>query len=783
MKDHSVHVKVFIVFIEMDHLRKNIFSKNRVVIIFPNIFFCRKSIMKRILLLIVPLLLLKKSFAQKIFLPDSAQLEFMVTPVISELSIDGRLNEEEWNRSAGVSGFVQLEPQHGLPSNHKTVVKGVYNKKYLYIGFFCYSATGSKSIRVPDLKRDFAYKQHDMVAICFDGFNDKRNSMTFACNAYGAQKDYLAYDDIFFDSDWNGLWKVRTSQTDSGWYAEFEIPWKTLRYDGGINGEYHFNINFLRVKRSTNEISVWSPYPRSLGFNRMEFAGKMTGMEPPRKGTNIQINPYIMTSENKSKGSDVGNSTTSVIKWGGEVKWAVNPKSVLDLSLNTDFAQADADQQVNNISRFSVFFPEKRQFFLENASLFGVGLTGEGENGIGGSMYIQPFFSRRVGLDGRGTPIPINLGARLVTRTAKRTYGGLYVRQGGKDKYPPEHIFVGRYSENIGKSGHIGGIATFKNSGAANGVQGYNAYSYAIDGFFRINSKHSIATMVAGTQTSNVPSTGEAGYVQYNYTTDEITAWWTQVYIGNNYNPELGFISRNNTLATCPGVIFNLRRSWLPFRKTIRSFNPGVQAQIFHDPKNLTRQEEIITCNPIWFELQNGGNVLFGVTRNLENLQEPFVPLGIDISPGKYDFFRYFVAGGSDASKKLSFSARYEWGGYYNGGLNTLNAAFKVSPMPNISLNLNYNLNVFSNLGVAKEKTDISLYTVSFNISPTPQLQLTGLYQYSTFGKREAFTTKLAWEYLPLSYVYIVYNKRIFESISKQEEQGTVCKISLLKQF
>lgn len=739
--------------------------------------------MKNVWWLIISLLFTKISFAQNSFTPDSVQLEFKVTRINSMLSTDGRLNEEEWSHAMGSSGFVQLEPQQGKPSRYKTVVKGMYNKKNLYIGFFCFSGNEPKDIRVPDLKRDFAYKQHDMVAVCFDGFNDKRNSMTFACNAYGAQKDYLAYDDIYFDSDWNGLWKVRTTQTDSGWYAEFEIPWKTLRYDETINGEYKFNINFLRVKRSSNEISVWSPYPRSIGFNRMEFAGRMTGMEPPKKSTNIQVNPYFLASENSSHGSEVGNNSASAIKWGGDVKWAVNPKSVFDLTFNTDFAQADADQQVNNVSRFSVFFPEKRQFFLENASLFGVGLTGEGENGIGGSMYLQPFFSRRLGLDDNGSPIPINFGARLVTRSAKRTYGGIYIRQQGIDKYPAQNIFVGRYSENIGKYNHIGGIFTYKNSGATDAANSYGAYSYGVDGFFRLNSKQSITTMLTRTKNTNSPRSGEAGYIQYNYTTDEITAWWTQVFIGNNYNPELGFISKNNTLATCPGVIFNIRRSWLPFKKTIRSFNPGVQAQIFHDPRYLTQQEAIITCNPIWFELQNGGNILCGITRNFENIQDPFVPLGITIAPGKYNFTRYFVAGGSDASKKVSFSAKYERGGYYDGNLNTLSAAFNFAPIPNIALNLNYNLNTFKNVGATLNKTDVSLYTVAFNISPTPRLQLSGLYQYSTFGKREAFTTKLAWEYLPLSYVYIVYNKRVFQSLSRQEEQGVVCKISLLRQF
>jgi len=195
--------------------------------------------------------------------------------------LDGKLNEACWANARPAGNFIQIEPRQGDPSAFKTEVKAVYNSRALYISFACYDSAGKKNLRAPNLKRDFNHLQNDMVAIGIDGFNDGRNSVTFAANAYGAQKDYLSFDDNYFDNDWNGLWSVRTTRTDSCWVAEFELPWKSLRYKKTSDLSQVLGINLFRLQRNSNEISVWSPYPRSFGFNRMEYAGKLTGLVLP----------------------------------------------------------------------------------------------------------------------------------------------------------------------------------------------------------------------------------------------------------------------------------------------------------------------------------------------------------------------------------------------------------------------------------------------------------------------------------------------------------------------
>jgi hypothetical protein len=739
--------------------------------------------MKIIILLFFLFFFSANAYSQGLSSQDSIQKTINAVRVNKPLKIDGKLDDSAWKAISPVTNFTQLEPSQGKQSLYKTEVRALFDDTYLYVGFSCYDPDGKRNIRVPDLTRDFDYKQHDMVAICIDGFNDKRNSITFATNAYGAQKDYLSFDDILFDSDWNGLWNVRTSVTDSGWFAEFQIPWKTLRYKNAVDGNQSFTINFLRVKRSANEISVWSPYPRSFGFNRMEYAGKVTGLQPPASNSNIQVNPYILISNLVTKGTDIGNKNTTTLKPGSEVKWAVTPNAVLDLTANTDFAQADADLQVNNVSRFSVFFPEKRQFFLENASLFGVGLHGENGNGAGGSMYFQPFFSRRIGLDTTGNPIPITAGARFVNRDIQRSYGGMYIRQQEAGQSAAQNLFIGRYTENIGNTNHIGALLTLKNDEGINSKNGYNNIVGAVDGFFRFGKAQSLSFMVLNSDNTDTKKTGSAAYAQYFYTSNVINAWWTQSYIGKNFNPELGFVSRRDIIATTPGILLNLRKQWVPFKETIRSFNPGFTAQFYHQSSTGTLQEKIYTLYPFWLEFQKGGHLYFGINNYYELVQGSFIPLGILVSGGNYKFNRFLFKATSDASKKISYTLQYEFGKYYNGSLQTVNAALNLSPIPNIFVNLGLNNNYFKNVGSSAATKTISLYTAESRLALNPRIQLIGLYQRNTQDNRDAFNLRFAWEYKPLSYIYLVYNNRTFETTSRQQEKNTIVKISFLKQF
>ena len=454
----------------------------------------------------------------------------------------------------------------------------LYNHQFLYVAAILKDTVGKNAYRAPNLKRDYTFVENDLFGIAIDGFNDKRNALVLQSNAYGAQRDLLAFDDRQFDIDWDGLFRVRTHRSDSSWVAEFAIPWQTLRYpktDG--NKTQDWGINFFRIRRSSNELSVWSPHPRSMSPLRMDYAGKLTGIiPPPPTSTNIRFNPYLLQMSTKSDGTEIGNARNADFKLGGEIKWAISPTSVMDFTFNTDFAQADVDLQVNNISRFSVFFPERRQFFLENASLFSGGLAPV-DQVIGGSMYIQPFFSRTIGLDQNVNPIAITAGTRFVYRSEKRNLGGIFMRQGEGDGDPFANFLVGRYSENFGKQNRIGAIVTTKSSPSA--VQSTGA----IDAFVRFNDKFSFSGMGTLTQDSRTGDQGVAEYGQFLYTGNFFRAYWTQTLVSEKYYPSMGFVSRRGILSNSQGFDFNVRGKWLP--SFVRSWGPGIYTEVYHSLK------------------------------------------------------------------------------------------------------------------------------------------------------------------------------------------------------
>ncbi len=291
-----------------------------------------------------------------VFKPDSVKKTISATPVYSMLRVDGHLDETAWQQAQPSLPFVQIEPLQGMPANFATHVRVLYNKHFLYFGIFCHDSLGRSALRATDFRRDFSLRQHDYVGLSFDGFNDNRNAMALVTNAWGVQRDLLSFDDLYYDTDWDGLWRVRTDRTDSGWTAEIAIPWETLRYRRSADSLQQWGFNVVRNRRLTNETSAFSAYPRSFTSLRMQYAGILTNLKPPPPKPNIRIQPYILESYDKYKNFDPSvDPEKANTKLGGDIKWAISTNDILDLTFNTDFAQADADRQVNNITRFSVF--------------------------------------------------------------------------------------------------------------------------------------------------------------------------------------------------------------------------------------------------------------------------------------------------------------------------------------------------------------------------------------------------------------------------------------------
>lgn len=715
------------------------------------------------------------------FKPDSVKRTLQAAQIHRTIRIDGVMDEAEWSKAAVSSQFVMIEPQQGGQPNFVTKVRALFNRQFLYFGIYCQDTLGRKGIRATDFKRDFNIRQHDIISLSFDGFNDNRNAMTFVSNPYGVQRDLLSFDDIYYDIDWDGLWKVRTSRTDSGWIAEIAIPWQTLRYPHRKDSSQQWGFNAYRLRRLNNESSAFSAYPRSYTSTRMQYAGLLTGLQPPPPKPNIRLQPFVLGSLDRYNGYDSSvNPKATNIKLGGDLKWAINPNAVLDLTVNTDFAQADVDRQVNNVTRFSVFFPERRQFFLENASLFAPGV-GPADDLSGGSMRIQPFFSRRIGLDDAGNPIPIDAGGRFVYRSEKRNFGAMAIRQREQDGSPAANFFVGRYSENFGQQNRIGALVTVKNQGSNTNLVG------AIDGFFRLGEKHSLNTMVIHSgNNGKAGQQGMAGFAQYYFTDNQWRIWLTQTVVTKNFDPGMGFVSRSDVVGTTPGVFWYYRGNKLPFKKIIRAFEPGLMTEFYFQASTGKLIERQINFNPIWFNFQNGGYFGYLVNPTYQLLTDSFPPSSkITIAPGQYNFVRHSLYASTDPSRIISLQANAEFGTFYNGKLWSGDVSLQFAPVPHVSILGRFNRLQFTDVGAPAGDDRIDLYSIQGRFALNPRLQLIGFFQRNTNNSSSNVNIRLSWEYQPLSYIYLVYNHRGFETLSakKLTEDHAIAKISYLRQL
>jgi len=715
---------------------------------------------------------------QDIFTPLKDKKQVTSYSIKSHLKVDGHLDEPEWNLAKPIYLDFQVEPFQGKLASFKTSIRLLSNQHFLYVAAINYDTIGKNKFRAPNLKRDYAYSENDLLGIAIDAFNDHRNAIVFQSNAYGVQRDLLSFDDMYYDVDWDGLYRVRTHQSDTAWVAEFAIPWQTLRYPNVKSREAQdWGINFFRVRRTSNELSVWSPHPRAFSTLRMEYAGQLKGILPPAPSiTNIRFVPYVLFSDIDKQGSEVGFEKRNQLKVGGEIKWAINNNNILDVTFHTDFAQADVDRQVNNISRFSVFFPERRQFFLENASLFSSGLAPTDEV-LGGSMYIKPFFSRTIGLDKDVNPVPIVAGARYVYRSDRNNVGAILMQQGAGDGFDYTNFGVGRLSHNFGKQNRLGFIATTKQNPT------FNDNTFAVDGFVRFSEKMYYSGMISNSSNGKDHLQGWAQFNQLMYRTNQIAAYWTQTYVDQYFQPSMGFVSRSNVLSNSQGINYNIRKSWYP--KWLRSLEPGIYTELYHSLTSKNLIERTILFTPGWTTLQNGGVIgMYGLF-NYQRLESDFAPLNIKIALGEYHFFRKGFYFSTDQSKKYSTFITADFGDFFNGKQNIYSIKTSVAPIPHVNVGFTLNRNEIRDLGVAKESKDVNLWMFESRLAINPRVQLIGFYQQNSLNDLHVVNLRFSWEYQPLSYVYLVFNQmeHVGDDLTLQKQKAFLAKVSFLKQF
>ncbi len=719
------------------------------------------------------------AFAQDgtIFLPENPPKSISGLKIEENLNINGKLDETAWQKTEVAKDFFKQFPDQGGKPTFDTQVKILYNKKNLYLGFVCFDSLGKKGVRVPDLQRDFGFFDYDLVGVALDPFLDKRNAIAFQTNPHGVQRDLLAFDDTFFDREWDGYWKVRTTRTDSGYVAEMQIPWATLRYPAGEKQDW--GIQFVRRSRRLGEQSSWSPFPRAYFPYRMTYAGILKGIEPPKPSLNLRVQPYFLSDYNRRFENGQLLSEKFEPKIGGEIKWAITPYTVLDLTFNTDFAQADVDRQVQNLTRFSVLFPERRQFFLENATLFNLG-----------DDFNQPFFSRKIGLSESGSPIGLDAGVRLVNRNLKQNIAALAVRQRSsvENELGATNFGVFRYSKNVGNQNRFGTMLTFQNTEADFNKKGFTNATFSLDGFVRISDPFSWNFMVTKSQSNQARGNGFTALSKLNYQDNNWVLFLVNSIISKDYNPSMGFIYGSNLINTNVGGYRITRPKWKP--KSMRQMDPGAMLDMYHRASDGKFQQAELTIFPIWI-IANTGNRLTGeVIPTWQVVDEEFPIVGLSISPKDYYYTRYRFAYDSDLSKAFSVKLSTELGNFYDGSLSSIRSSVRYSPIPNVSASLSYTRNDFKEIGETKASKVTHLVSPEIRLAINPRLQLTSFYQYNSAVERDVWNIRFAWEFQPLSFIYLVYNSNLSQQFNNDlrrfntlRDEQSIAKITYLKQF
>jgi hypothetical protein len=720
------------------------------------------------------------------FLQAQENLNFpppLQTPILKailateRIVIDGKLNEKDWGRAMPIDDFFRMEPRQGGKYLHKTEVKVVYDDKQIYFGVFCKDSLGEKGIRVQDLRRDFIYGENDIFYLQLDPQNTKRFCVSFQTTPYGNQRDLQVFDGNLKDNDWDALWSVRTTRTDSGYYAEFGIPFKSLRYDNISNKDsVAWGITFARLARRNYEQTVFPAIPQSYDPYRMTYAAKLVGLKLPEASSNIRISPYSLFQNDKNTDASGVNRVTTKVKIGGEAKWAVNPHAVLDFTVNTDFAQADVDRVVNNLTRFNVLFPERRQFFLENNGIYaGADISN-----------IKPFFSRTIGLSStqfNANPISIDAGVRYTDRNQKRTLAGLYVHQRAGESQGASSFGVLRYLKNYGNQNNIGVMVTHRLD-EADQLKGYttkNNTTVTVDGFIRPVDEVTIQYLASASRNNTNDSLGVAGSFYVGWNPNKLYMGWLSDFVSEKYVPGMGFVFANNTIKHNPGGYF----IWRPKNKLgkyIRRWDPGAFVNWYQNSNNFKTQEVSLYIFPIYIITNTNAKIEYAITPSYQNLPFSFPILKSTIESGQYKFVRQMLRYETDASRKFSIQGKYEWGNYYNGKLKSLNVTSRFAPLPQVALTAGYEYNVFAKLGVTSDDFNTSLYSVGIRLAANPRLQVSSFYQYNSFDYRGRLNVRASWEFAPLSFVYFVFNDQQFQNTSIAN-QSVITKISYIKQF
>jgi len=664
------------------------------------------------------------------------------------IKIDGRLDEPAWSQAEAATEFRQESPIEGAPASEQTEVRVLYDSKNIYIGIRAFDSEPSK-INARDLVRDSTFDTDDRIEIILDTYHDQRNAFRFAVNPLGTQQDALITDEgKDINLSWDGSW-ISAGRIDAqGFVVEIEIPLTTLRFTEGID-TWGFNVS--RVIRRKNEENLWSSWQRSYGLERVSQAGELEGVGEIKRRRLYEIKPYATGGWRQgvplvgARGFDAGVNG----KVGLEVaKIGITPSLTAEFTVNPDFGQAEVDNQVINLTRFSVFFPEKRDFFLENSGIFLFGR--EEEN--------QAFFTRRIGLTDDGAPVPIDYGAKLTGRIGRYNVGFLQVqtRKLGETSsglgIPRDQFTVLRVKRDVLKRSYIGGIFVNRQGATSTDGNTYNRVA-GVDSEFNLTDHYKATAFWMGSITPGVHSSYGSSRLQSIFENDLYRFITVYEDVGSNFNPEVGFIERNGIHQYFGQFAYKPRPKFIPH---VQQMEFETQIEYYSDRHNklATRQTEL-SWDTIF---KNSSEFFFRPIEAVNDvLTEPFrIRPGITIPVGTYQFNRPRVSFTSDLSKPVILKFQEKWGKFYTGTRYETSGGITWRPNPHLLLDLEESYN---KVHLREGDFSTSLFTGRFNYNFSRKLLTSALMQLNSAARLSLINVRLRYIYRPNSDFFIIYNQ------------------------
>ncbi|HMC55811.1 MAG TPA: DUF5916 domain-containing protein [Gemmatimonadaceae bacterium] len=674
-----------------------------------------------------------------------------VTPATTPIRVDGVLNEPAWQRADSIATLQQIEPREGSLPTGTTVVRVLATESELFIGI---RADDPEPDRITAFarQRDASLSNEDHVRIVLDTYLDGRSGYVFIVNPYGARFDALITNQgESEDVNWDTIWEAATSRDSRGWSVEIRIPAKSLLFRTGLSA-WGFNVQ-RRVQRFL-ETDRWASPDRDIKINMMSRAGLLTDIPHFFLGFGSTVRPGLKASA----GIDtIGASPTTGRDACLDVTQRLGANALASLTVNTDFAETEVDSRRTNLTRFPLFFPEKRTFFLEGSDIFSFGL--------GRSDAVIPFHSRRIGLiEDAGLQVPLDAGLKINGRAAGTSYGALVVRTGAvSDTFDTRHpLAVARVRQNVLGESYVGAIATVGDPVGRDG-----AWTAGTDLTYQTTHFHGGKNLLAGVwglASDRVDLTGSShalgGKIDYPNDLWDIATSYS--WIGDSFAPSLGFVPRPGVQSANLSVAFQPRPQrrilGLPVRQMFHEF----ESTIVTDLEGRWESYRVFTA-PLNWRLETGDRFEFNFVPVGEQFDDAFeIADGVVVQPGTYQWTRWRLEAGTAPKRRLSAQGTWWFGEFYSGRLDQFELEGSWKPSPLFITDFSVERNV-GRLAEGSFATDVVGVRLRLNVSP--DLQVNSYVQYDDESNSVGTNTRLRWSYSPAGDLYIVYNHNVVEPL------------------